>query len=48
MRDFKSEEWIETLVTAADTANGQIILAAENLKPEGNAVISIIERVAGA
>lgn len=43
VQDFKAGKWIETPVTAADTADGRIAVAAENLKPDGNAVISILE-----
>lgn len=41
--DFKNGKWIETRVTAAETADGQIVLAAENFSPDSNAVFSIVE-----
>ena len=43
VQDFGKGRWIEAPVTAADTADGRVVLAAENLHPEGNAVVSIVE-----
>lgn len=41
--DFHEGQWVEMPVEAADTADGQVTLVAENLNQAGNAVISIVE-----
>ncbi|MBX7258236.1 MAG: DUF2961 domain-containing protein [Candidatus Hydrogenedentes bacterium] len=40
---FKRGQWIEMPVDAASTQDGTVLVEAENLNPEGNAVISILE-----
>jgi len=44
-KDFQSGRWIEVPISAADTASGKITVAAKNLKPTSNAVISLIRFV---
>jgi len=48
VRDFKEGKWIEAPVTAADTADGLVVITAKNLKPDGNAAMSIVEWIADA
>jgi hypothetical protein len=40
--NFQSGRWIDVRVTAADTADGRIPVVMENLKPGGNAVVSLV------
>lgn len=47
IEDFHEGKWIETRLTPDDTADGNVVVAAENLKADGNAVISIVEWISG-
>jgi len=45
---FESGKWVEAPIDADMTADGTVGIAFENLNPDGNAVVSIIEWVAGS
>lgn len=42
-KDFQSGKWIEVPISASDTASGRISVMAKNLKPGGNAVVSVVK-----
>ncbi len=42
---FGNGRWVEVPATAADTASGRVSVVAKNLKPEANAVISLVRFV---
>lgn len=44
--NFGEGRWLETQVSSAETAEGQVIVGAKNLRKGSNAVLSIIEWVA--
>jgi len=44
--NFQAGRWIEVPLCAADTANGRIPVVMKNLKPGGNAVVSLVQLVA--
>ena len=41
-KDFQSGKWIEVPISASDTSAGRISVVAKNLKPGGNAVVSLV------
>jgi len=43
--DFQAGRWIEVPVSAADTAEGRLPVVMGNLKPGGNAVVSLVQFV---
>lgn len=46
-QNFQKGQWIETPIGAGDTGEGRIPVVITNLKPEANAVVSLIRFVAG-
>jgi hypothetical protein len=42
---FQAGRWVEVLISAVDTGSGRISVVAKNLKPGGNAVVSIVRFV---
>ena len=44
-KDFQSGKWIEVPISASDTASGRISVVTKNLKPGGNAVVSVVRFV---
>jgi len=43
--NFQAGRWIEVPVSAADTARGRVAVVMKNLKPGGNAVVSLVRFV---
>ncbi|HET6456560.1 MAG TPA: DUF2961 domain-containing protein, partial [Armatimonadota bacterium] len=41
-KGFQSGQWIEIPISGADTASGRISVVIKNLKPGGNAVVSLV------
>jgi hypothetical protein len=48
VRDFVEGRWLEQPLRPAETADGQILIGADNDRPGSNAVISIVEWVGAA
>ena len=45
VKDFQTGRWVETPLTASETASGKVLIQAANVRQGSNAVISIVEWV---